>query len=119
MAGTVTIAETIHGTIKKIVFSWTSTAGGAADGTTTLPYDGKLIGLTTNPDATAPTDNYDLTVTDVDGHDVLLGAGADRDTANTEHVAEASLGAVAGSKLTFTIAAAGDSKVGVAILWIR
>lgn len=121
-AGTMTLAETVHGTVKKIVATWTSgtsAEGGTASATTVNAFDGKLIGLTTDPGATAPTDNYDLTVTDSGSHDVLLGAGADRDTANTEHVAEASIGAVAGSKLTFSIANAGDAKQGVAILWIR
>ena len=120
-AGTLTFSETTHGSVKKIVATWTSgtgAEGGTASATTVNAYDGKLIGLTTDPGATAPMDNYGLTVTD-GTHDVLLGAGAARDTANTEHVAEASLGAVAGSKLTFAIANAGDAKVGVAILWIR
>jgi hypothetical protein len=42
-----------------------------------------------------------------------------RDTANTEVVAEASLGAVAGSELTFSIAAAGASEAGVVVLYVR
>lgn len=112
--------ETTYATVKKIVFEWTSDAGGDATETTAAAYDGKLIGLTTIPDAVAaPTDDYDITLTDVEGHDVLLGAGANRDTANTEHVAEASLGAVAGSKLTLTVAAAGNAKEGIAVVYLR
>lgn len=119
MAGTVTTAEINFASVKKITFAWTSSAGGAADATTSNAYDGKLIGFSTDPGATAPTDNYDVAITDADGHDVLLGAGADRDTANTEHVAEASLGAVAGSKLTLAVTNAGNAKEGVAIVWLR
>lgn len=120
MAGTVTKDETLHASVKKVVFAWTSSAGGAADATTDGVFDGKVIGLTTIPSgAAAPTDNYDVAVTDVDGHDVLLGAGANRDTANTEHVAEASLGAVAGSKLTLAVTNAGDTKQGTVILYLR
>lgn len=119
MAGTVTTSETVHTSVKKIVWTWTSAAGGAADATTSNAYDGKLIGLTTDPGATAPTDNYDVAVTDSEGHDVLLGAGANRDTANTEHVAEANLGAVAGSKLTLAVTNAGDAKEGVVVLYLR
>lgn len=114
-----TVAETRLATVKKIAWTWTSATGGTVVQATAYAYDGKIIGLTTDPGATAPTDNYDVTITDADGHDVLLGAGADRDTANTENVAEASLGAVAGSVLTLNIAAAGDVKQGVVILWIR
>ncbi|KKK54249.1 hypothetical protein LCGC14_3086620, partial [marine sediment metagenome] len=64
-------------------------------------------------------DNYDLVVTDAAGVDILAAAGANRDTANTEYVASASLGAVASSLLTFTISNAGDTKEGVVYLYIR
>lgn len=40
--------------------------------------------MVTNPGSTAPQDNYDITITDVDGVDLLGGAGANRDTANSE-----------------------------------
>lgn len=120
MAGTVTTTEKTLGTVKKVTFAWTSSAGGAADATTAAVFDGKLIGLTTIPDAgTAPTDNYDVVLNDADGHDVLLGAGANRDTLNTEHVAEASLGAVAHSKLTLAVTNAGAAKLGTVIVYLR
>uniref|UniRef100_A0A6M3XTI1 Uncharacterized protein n=1 Tax=viral metagenome TaxID=1070528 RepID=A0A6M3XTI1_9ZZZZ len=123
-AGVVTKTEVTHGSVKKIVFAWTSGDGdyaGAATTTTTAVYDGQIIGLTTIPGGTtyAPTDNYDITLTDVDGHDVLLGAGLNRDTANTEHVTVTSMAGVAGSKLTFTVAVAGDLNTGVAVVYIR
>ena len=89
MAGMITtVSELRIGTVKKITFAWLSDdTAGTATGTTTFPYDGKLITLVTDPGTAAPTDNYDVTVTDADGHDVLVGAGANRDTANTELVA--------------------------------
>lgn len=121
-AGTVTIAEETYGTIKKIKFSWTSGDGaedGTASGQTTHAYSGKILGLATDPGSPAPTDNYDITVTDEDGMDVLMGGGADRDTANTEYVLSASLGAVANDKLTINVAAAGTNKKGIAYLYIR
>jgi hypothetical protein len=122
-AGTMTLTETVHGSVKKIVAAWTSGTGaeaGTASGTTAAVLDGKLIGLTTIPDgAAAPDDNYDVTAKDSAGHDVLLGAGMNRDTANTEHVAEASVGAVAADRLAIAVAGAGESKAGTVILWIR
>lgn len=66
-AGTVTITETTHTSVKKIKFAWTSGTGGeggTASGTTTSAYDGKVELLTTDPGSTAPTDNYDITITD-------------------------------------------------------
>ena len=122
MAMSVTIIEKNLGSVKKITFVWVSAADGTATGTTTgVEYDGKIISLTTIPGAVAlaPTDNYGITITDSDGHDVLVGAGAARDTALTEHVAEASLGAVAHSRLKLNVSAAGDSKGGTAILYLR
>ena len=123
MAGSaVVITETTHTSVRKVVFAWTSdSATGAVSGTTTNAYDGEIIGLTTAPSGggTAPSDNYDVTIADAAGHDVLLGAGVDRDVANTEHVARASLGGVAGSPLTLSVANAGNSKLGTVTLYIR
>jgi hypothetical protein len=123
-AGTVTVAESGSGTVKKVVFSWTAgTAGdaGTASGSTTKPYDGEILGLTTIPgtDAAQPDDNYGVTVTDSGGHDVLLGAGASRDETNTEHVARASLAAVASSILTVNVTSAGASTTGTVIVYLR
>jgi len=123
VAGSVIITEEIYGTIKKIKFAWTSGTidyEGIASGQTTKVYSGKILGLATDPDAdAAPTPDYDITVTDDDGMDVLMGGGADRHTTNTEYVLSASLGAVANDKLTINVAAAGSAKKGIAYLYIR
>lgn len=119
-AGTVTVAEEGFGSVKKITWTWTSTAGGAADLATVGVYTGKIEALVTNPDGVAaPTDNYDLTITDADGTDVLSAAGLNRDTANTEIVLSASLGIVANDKLTLNVTNAGSATSGVVHLYIR
>lgn len=65
--------------------------GDDADGswpTLAMPaFDGRILSLTTDPGATAPTDNWDVVLNDADGFDLLGGAGANRDTANTERAA--------------------------------
>jgi hypothetical protein len=121
MAGTVTSTAVTHTSIRKLVFAWTSAAGGEADGVSSVALDGQLVGLTTIPAAggAAPTDNYDVRLLDADGHDVLLGAGLNRDTADTEHVSGASLAAVAGSALTLEVRNAGDAKQGTVIVYVR
>lgn len=123
MAGSsVTFTEITSGSVKKIVAVWVSdSATGAASGVTSKAYDGKLELLTTIPAAAgaAPTDNYDITLTDADGIDVLAGAGANRDTANTEQVLGTSLGMVASSALTLAIANAGNSKGGTVVIYLR
>jgi hypothetical protein len=122
MAGSATtFTETTIGTVKKIKCEWTSDdTTGAVSGTTTNSYSGRFIGLITDPGATAPTDNYTVTVTDDDSVDLLLGAATgNRDTATTEFLAEASLAGVASSKLTFNVSSAGNSKIGTIYLLIR
>lgn len=120
MPGAVVITEETISTVKKVKFAWTSDASGNATATTANAYSGAIERLVTVPDGTtAPTDNYDVAVNDEDGTDVLMGAGADRDTTNTEQVLASSLGIVANDKLALSVSNAGDSKSGTVILYIR
>lgn len=120
MAGTVTTSEVLFSTVRKLTFAWTSAADGSADATTTAAFDGKLLAVTTIPSGVAaPSADYDVVLTDADGHDVLLGSGANRSDTLTEHVAEASLGFVAGSKLTLAVTNAGNAKSGTVVVWLR
>jgi hypothetical protein len=93
MAGSVvqTLAISSGKGVATLTFAWT---GDASDGTIpataiSAAHLAKLEGfkldmLYTDPGAVAPTDNYDITLEDANGVDILGGAGADRDTANTE-----------------------------------
>ena len=65
--------------------AWTSTAGGAVTCETSR-IDGYVTYIVTNPGATAPTDDYDIVLSDSDGIDISDGLLANRDTANTEQV---------------------------------
>jgi hypothetical protein len=65
--------------------------GDASDGTVpalSLDLRGFLVKVVTNPGSTAPTDNYDITLTDPDAADLDAAGGtlANRDTANSEQV---------------------------------
>ena len=119
--GTVAVAEETFGPIKKITWTWTSDASGDVDGTLTVSaYNGVLERLVTVPDGdAAPTDNYDVTILDEDGVDVLMGGGADRDTANTEQVGASSLGVVANDRLELVVANAGNATSGTVYLYLR
>lgn len=117
--GTVVTTEITHKPVKLIKWVWTSTNPGAIAGDTTdNVYTGKILGLATDPSATAPDDNYNVEVFDDNGLDVLIGSGKLRDTADTEYVAEASLGAVVESKLTLSVDTAGAAKIGTVYLYI-
>jgi hypothetical protein len=119
MAGTVTVEESQFCGVCKIKWSWTSTAGGAADLVTGKSYYGEVLALVTNPDNTdAPTDDYDITITDVDSYDVMQAAGLNRDAADTE-TAVPTASSVAFGNLTLNVANAGDTKSGTATLYIK
>ncbi len=49
-----------------------------------FPFDVILLEIETNPGATAPTDNYDISLNDADGVDVMHTSGANRDTSTSE-----------------------------------
>lgn len=126
MAESCTITEETFGTVKKIKWVWVSAADGTVgaalvDTATTEVYNGECLRLITVP-ATAgsqPDDNYDVTITDGDGVDVLIGAGANRDEAVTEQVIASSLGCVANDTLTLNVAGAGSGLGGTVYLYIR
>jgi hypothetical protein len=50
------------------------------------PYriDGYVVKAETNPGSTAPTDNYDITITDAESCDIMGGELSNRDTAISE-----------------------------------
>lgn len=116
------------GTIRKITCSWTSDASGDAAGTT-LKVNGFLLKGVTNP-TDGPTASYDIVLTDDEGANLLSGSFddlADRHTSNTETVhfnltdGAAPIAAYPAvcSTVTVTVAAAGDTKSGVLVLYYK
>lgn len=88
MAGTVTLQHLQIGNVRKIIATCVADAADATFPATALPaIEGRLLALATNPGATAPQDNYDITLVDQHGHDVLEGVGANRHTTTTQKVA--------------------------------
>jgi len=89
MAGSV--AQTYHelGNVKKAVFTCVADASLATypDTELTTKLEGKLFALETNPGTVAPQSNYDITIEDEHGHDVLEGVAANRHATNTEKAA--------------------------------
>lgn len=118
--------------VKTVSVSWTSASNGTvseAFSQTDMAYirGYMLCGMLTDPSASAlaPDDNYDITLKDATGYDLLGGMGADRDTANTEYVPvrlDTNNGVfgcipVVGSSLTFAVSGAGDANGGVALFY--
>lgn len=121
--------------IKKVIVDWLSDdAAGTVSGTT-KKIVGTLIKGVTDPGSTAPTDNYDIVLTDEEGVDILgdcvaLSQLINRDTANSEQVyffllnrdasaLTTSAFPVVCDKITISIASAGNAKTGQLILYYR
>jgi hypothetical protein len=132
MALTFTYEREVGG-IARVIAAWTSDGSGDASGTTAVRVCGRLVKATTDPGSAAPTDNYDITITDDEGVNVLTACQSsllNRDTANSEEVYFLVLDAagtalaqsvhpVVCSALTFTVANAGASKTGQIILYVQ
>lgn len=122
MAGTVTITEErlVSSAVKKVTFAWSSSAGGAADGTSTYTYNGAILAALFAPNlgATQPDNGYDVLVNDADGIDVLNAQGLNRDNTVAQWVTS-SLGYVANDTLTIGVTNAnGPGKTGSVSLFI-
>lgn len=86
MAGTVVQTHGRQASIGVVTLTLT---GDASDGTIpatalTAKIGGRLLALQTNPGSTAPSNNYDITLIDGQGYDVLEGVGANRSSSNTQ-----------------------------------
>ena len=133
MAMTFAYEETLAA-MTRVVCSWTSDADGDAAGTT-KKLAGRIVkGITVPSAVAAPTDNYNIVLTDEQGVNLLTNSQDDlqaRDTANTEEVyfplelGTAAANVYAGNAypvfceaLTVTVSAAGDTKSGTLYLYI-
>lgn len=116
--------------IRTVIVDWLSDDTTGAVSGTSRKVVGELIKGVTDPGATAPTDDYDIAITDEEGADVLAASFdnlADRDTANSETVhfgltdgtVNTSAFPVVCSKLTIAVTNAGNSKVGRLVLYVR
>lgn len=134
MAGSsMTFTYDDSGHIRKVIADWTSDSATGAVSGTTKKIVGTLIKGVTDPGATAPTDDYDIVITDSEGVNVLGNCKdnlADRDTANTEEVyflvsnlaavdSGGNLHPVVCDPLTIAVTNAGNSKVGQLIITYR
>lgn len=122
-----------RGRYQKVTVDWTSDASDGTCTGTSKKIVGRLVKAITDPSATAPTDNYDIQITDEQSNDVLGGVQStlgNRDTANTEEVyflvkdaagtpLAQSIHPVVCDKLTVAITNAGNSKVGQLVLYVE
>lgn len=114
------------GDVAVYTVAWTSDASGnAVEG---FVMSGKILKVVTDPGATAPTANYDITLVDESSLDVAEGFLANRHTSNSEVVypviedattaTSYSWGSMCGL-ITITVANAGSAKVGEILIYVE
>lgn len=125
-----------RGSIRRILIDFTTDDGTGSVAVTTQKISGELIKIVTDPGATAPTDNWDVVLTDDEGvdlsvhmDDVAIAALIARDTSNSEETylpledtagtGRVGVWPVVCSPLTVTVNNAGNSKTGQIILYYR
>ena len=97
---------------------WVSAADGTATGDLGNVYNGVLHNAVFVPSATAPpTDQYDVTIMDDFGLDILGGGGANRSSTNKERVTPTAI--QYHGNLTLNVSNAGDTKAGSIYLYVR
>lgn len=123
MAGTITITEETYGknNLKLILYDWLSDASGDASATaSTEAYNGVIEKVVCEPDGggTAPSDLYDVTVTDANSLDVLTGQGVDCPDAANLVITGGLLPAV-NDKLSLTVTNGGNAKGGKVYVYVN
>jgi hypothetical protein len=95
MAGTISVtsrewieisSSAVSQRVEKVVIDWVGDAADASVPALSVPLKGFLIQAITNPGATAPTDNYDIQITNSEGASISGTNLDNRDTANSEAV---------------------------------
>jgi hypothetical protein len=117
--------------VVKHTVTWLSDAGGSATVASGLPVSGKIVRVVIIPAGApdAPTNLYDLTLTDSDGVDVLAGQGANALEATIWNLCPGTplrdgttvsvVPMVVDGVLTLNVTNAGDSKRGTVVVYVR
>lgn len=122
MAGTVVRELTFKGSesINRYALAWTSNASGAVSANPADVVTGQIIAVKFLPSlaGTQPSDQYDVTLLDTDGIDLLGGAGANRSNAAGQLLQSDPPVFFEGGKLDLVIANAGNAKTGTVVLYV-
>ena len=111
--------EITHRSVKFVKFTFAGNVT-TTESQTAAVFDGKLLHLVTSPSATkVPATNWDLTILDNNGIDILAGSGQNRSSGSTQHLLSSTMGAIAGSRLRFVVANAGATGEGSVYAYIR
>lgn len=123
MAGSAMVqTQSVKGNLVKVVLDWLSDAS-AGNGTFVLSgtFSGKIncIMIGSDSGGTAPTNLYDLTITNALGADILAGGGANIAVPGTKVLAGSTLPALMDDTLTVNLSNAGNAKGGIIWMFIE
>ncbi len=119
MAGSIVVTSSdLGGGVTKYSVAWLSDAAGAVSGNSFDVRRGRLLQTKFVPDGggTAPTNLYDVTLTDADGADLLVANGADKSSTVASWYAPANPIILEGGPVTPVLANAGNAKGGTLVL---
>ena len=123
MAGSITFLYSETRTFKKVTFDWLSDASGDVSGNLSKVLSGIIERIVFVPDGggTAPTALYDVLLNDVEGVDVLNGAGANLSATVTTQAGPALTGGQMAfdDALDLVVSNAGNAKGGKVFIYIR
>lgn len=115
--------------VVKHTFEWESDVDGNATLASGLAVSGRIERVVFDPGPVAPTADYDATLTDENGIDVLGGQGANLHTTNSSSVCPgvplkdgtttSVVPVVVDGILTLNVSAAGDTKSGKVVVYVR
>ncbi len=122
MAGTVTrTTQDLDRRRQAIRLAWTSTSGGDVSAHSFTPKRGRLVQVKFVPGASSvqPSADYDVTLVDSDGADLLQGEGADLSNSAASFVTFATPVQLPGGAIDLVVANAGNAKQGTVVLWVE
>lgn len=124
--GSVTFTEKVFDSVRLMKAVWTADASGSVSShATSKVYNGRLIYAATVPNSTStPSASYDVYLMDSSSVDVAAAALKSQAVTSSAQAygsatKEASLGAIAYSKLNLKITGAGNATKGIVYAWIR
>lgn len=126
-AGTVTPSYEYYTNFTKITLSWTADAAAATVPSTDFSLCGTIHRIVTDPGSTAPTANYDISLTDANGLRLDATSLDNRHTTTTEQVILNIAGSAGGFQqvthcgiVTFTLSGNSvNSATGILIIYVR
>lgn len=130
VAGSIEVTTTyLGGGVTEYSVDWTSDASGDVTENTFAAKRGRLMRVIFVPDGggTQPSDNYDVTLLDENGIDLLGGLGANRSNATKSHLplpdatsggSAAGMSFIPAQSLTPTVNNAGNAKGGVIKIYV-